>query len=197
MTKLRFRLLLLLPTLLWAGSGGKPALIFVSQRMFADDVFVAVSNRLELDGFQYRVASQDTVPAVGMDLTILGSEIRLADAAASDFSALILVGGSGIATSWQDSLMHARLREFVSAGRVVGSVGIAGICLANAGILQGIRATTVPDRQAVALLRAGGARYVPKPVVTDRNIVTASDHTQARFFARALVRLLKQKKQDK
>ncbi len=206
MTKLLWALPFLLSGLLQAESspvsphtqanarGPLPVLIFVSQRLFDDEVFLTVARQLELARMAYVVVSQDTAPAVGMDQTILNPEVRLHDVRASDFSAFVLVGGSGIAIFWRDSLLHEKLREFAATGRTVGAVGIASICLANAGILKGMRATTVPERQAVSMLRAGEARYLPNPVVTDGNIVTASTHLQARAFARRLVHLLKQRK---
>lgn len=174
--------------------GPLPVLIFVSQRLFDDEVFLAVTRQLELAQMAYVVVSRDTAPAVGMEQTVLNPEVRLQDVRASDFSAFVLVGGSGIAIFWRDSLLHEKLREFTAAERIIGAVGIASICLANAGILKGLRATTIPEREAVSMLRAGEARYLPNPVVTDGNIITASTHLQARAFARRLVYWLKQKR---
>lgn len=168
-------------------------LVFISQRMFHDDALAAVTRRLETGGFRVVVAAKDTSLAVGMDQTVVRPDRALESCRPADFAALVLINGSGIAVYWQDSLLLARCREFADSGKVMGSIGIAGICLANAGVLRSRKATIIPNRHAVRRLLAGGARYRPNPVVTDRNVVTASGAEHARSFAQVLIGMLKQK----
>ncbi|MEO0081679.1 MAG: DJ-1/PfpI family protein [candidate division WOR-3 bacterium] len=164
--------------------------VFISQRMFLDEALQVVTRRLEARGYRPVLVARDTGLAIGMDQTVVRPGLMLGECRSENFAALIIINGSGIATYWQDTVIHAKCREFAAAGRVIGGIGIATICLARAGVLRGHKATILPDRHAVRELLVGGARYWPNPVVTDRNIVTAADSQHIRRFMDVLVRLL-------
>jgi putative intracellular protease/amidase len=164
--------------------------VFISQRMYMEETFQMTTRRLDKAGYKVVVTAKDTSLAIGMDQSVVRPDMAIGDCRPSDFAALVVINGSGIATYWQDSLLLARCREFAEAGKVLGSVGIASICLAGAGVLKGHKATILPERYAVRQLLAGGARYWPNPVVTDRNVITASETEYARKFVDVLIRML-------
>lgn len=164
--------------------------LFVSGRLFCEDVLEQVRIELLRAGHDVLIAAPDTLIAVGMDRTIIRPDLRLADADPAAARALVLVGGSGAIRHWTDSSLHRVCRSFVEAGRPVGSVGLANICLARAGLLEGRRATTFPDRGAIAELHRAGSRYRPRAVVVDGPVITGLDTKAAREFGRALVGLL-------
>jgi protease I len=163
-----------------------PVVVFVSQRLFREEVLELVRARLLRSGCEVLIAAPDTLVAVGMDRTIIRPDLRLEDIDPAAVRALVLVGGSGIIRHWADSTLMGLCRTLAGQGRLVAGIGLANVCLARAGLLQGRRATVFANRDAIAELKAGGARYRPDPVVTDGPLVTALDASAARPFALAL-----------
>lgn len=168
----------------------KTVALFVSQRMFMEEALRMVTRRLWSKRYTVAVVAPDTGLITGMDQAVLRPNLALEDCKPDDFAALVIINGAGITTLWQDSLLLDRCREFAGAGRIVGAIGIAGICLADAGVLKDHEATILPDRRAVSRLLAGGARYKESPVVADRNVITAKGTDQAREFADMLMKML-------
>jgi len=168
---------------------GKPArtvLIFLPQRLFAEDEFEPALRQLSLAGLQTRIASSDTSVAVGMGNVLVKPDLALRDANVTDCAGLVLIGGSGAALYWDDSLLQARCREFAESGRVVAAIGIAPITLARAGVLKSRKATVFHERSAIGWLKESGAKFSFRELVTDRNIITAASAEQARAFGRAV-----------
>ncbi len=168
----------------------RTVLVFVSTGLYGEDALAGLRSGLAAGGFDVRTAGRDTGLCVGMDMTVLRPDFALADCRPDDFAALALADGAGITLLWSDSLLHQTCRAFVAAGRPVASVGIANIVLARAGLLKGRKATVLPDKNAVAELKAGGARYLPNPVVSDGPVLTAADSEQSRALGAALGRRL-------
>jgi protease I len=97
------------------------------------------------------------------------------------------VGGVGAPEYlWSHAGLHALLRDAYAHRRPIGAICLSGAVLANAGLLEGRRATVYRTDRSLAAFRAGGATYVNEPVVTDGPIVTAHGPAAARAFAAAL-----------
>lgn len=165
-------------------------LVFVPQSLFNDEEYDAVTSQLSRAGLRVVTASTDTIAAESMDGLLIKPEQSLAAVDPASYAALIIIGGSGAVLYWEDSLLHARCREFASAGRLVAAIGIMPVALAKAGLLSGKRATVFPDRHAVRFLKDGGARVTLNDIVTDGNILTASRARVARSLARHIARRL-------
>jgi protease I len=172
-----------------AGKPRRTVLVFVPQQFFSEDEYEPTVRHLGMAGLDVKVVAAETTPAVGTgpeNRLVVEPDLVLADVRAEDFAALVLIGGSGMALYWDDSLLHARCRDFAQAGKVVAAIGIAPITLARAGVLNGRKATVFPDRSAVGFLKAGGCRYSFRPLVTDRHIITAASAERVGPFARAV-----------
>lgn len=170
------------------GNPGRSVVVFLPSQFFADNEYEPLVRRLNRAGLQVAVVSPDTGIAVSTRRVILAPDLTLADLSVDDFAALVLVSGPGMTLYWDDSLLLARCREFVEAGKTVAAIGTAPIALARAGVLKGRRAAVVNDRAAVAELRAGGATYSYRPLTSDRGIITAADADQAAALASAVAR---------
>lgn len=158
-------------------------LVFVSQHLFNDQEFEAVTRTIAHSGIYIQVTAPDTGVAVGMNGMMVLPNITLDRVETSDYAGLVLVGGSGTVLVWTDTLLHERCREFAREGKVVAAIGIAPLVLARAGLLDGRLATVHSDRHAITDLRAHGARYNFKSLVRDGRIVTAAGIDRARDFA--------------
>jgi protease I len=170
-------------------SPGKPdrtVLIFLPQRLFSEEEFEPALRQLSLAGLQTRIASSDTGVAVSMGSVLVKPDLALLDAQVADYAGLVLIGGSGAALYWGDSLLQTRCRMFAESGRVVAAIGIAPITLARAGILKGRKATVFHERTAIGWLKESGAKFSFRELVADRNIITAAGDEQARAFGKAV-----------
>ncbi len=168
------------------GNPDRAVLIFLPQQLYSSEEFEPTLAQLTKAGLQTRVASADTGVASSMGQVMVKPDVALRDADVGDFAGLVLIGGSGTALYWRDSLLHVRCREFAESGRVVAAIGIAPIALARAGVLRGRKATVFRDRSAINRLKEEGALFSFKEVVVDRNIVTAASSEQAQAFGRAV-----------
>jgi len=173
------------------GPPGKPArtvLIFLPQQLFSSEEFEPTLRQLSLAGLQTRIASSDTGVAVSMGQVVVKPDLALPDVQVADYAGLVLIGGSGAALNWGDSLLQTRCRQFAESGRVVAAIGIAPITLARAGVLKGRKATVFHERTAIGWLKESGAKFSFRKLVTDRNIITAAGAEQARAFGQAVAR---------
>jgi len=168
------------------GESDRTVLIFLPRQLFSGEEFEPTLAQLSKAGLQTRIASSDTGFAVSMDQVLAKPDLALRDANVADYDGLVLIGGSGAALYWRDSLLQARCREFAESGRVVAAIGIAPITLARAGVLKGRRATVFRERSAIGALKEEGARFSFKGLVANRNVITAASAEQARAFGQAV-----------
>ncbi|MBM3321921.1 DJ-1/PfpI family protein [candidate division WOR-3 bacterium] len=204
MSRIRLLVLMLLgaaafcpaqPPSIPAGAGrdhapGRTVLVFLPQQFYADEEFEPLNRSLEQAGFAVRVCAAGPDVVVSLNRQTLRPDVVLASVDPADYAGLVLIGGSGAALHWDDSLLHTRCRQFAESGKVVAAIGVAPIALAHAGVLRGRRATVFADRAAVGFLKQGGSRHSFRPLVVDRRVITAASAEHAAAFARAVVRAL-------
>jgi protease I len=169
-----------------SGNPDRAVLIFLPRHLHSGEEFEPTLAQLTKAGLQASIASSDTGVAASMDQVLVKPDLALRDAKVADYAGFVLIGGSGAALYWRDSLLHAKCREFAESGRIVAAIGIAPITLARAGVLKGRKATVFRDRSAISALKEEGARFSFKGLVIDRNVITAASSEQARAFGRAV-----------
>jgi protease I len=160
--------------------------VYLPQQLFNEQEFDPVLGRFARAGVRTLIVSADSGVAVSMSQLIVSLDLALRDVDVADFAGLVLIGGSGAALHWDDSLLQARCREFAASGKIVAAIGIAPVTLARAGVLKGKKATAFSDRATVEWLRKAGARFSFAGVVVDRNIITAASLEQAHAFGQAV-----------
>ena len=169
-----------------AGASGRTVLVYLPMQLFNEQEFEPALRRLSLSGVETRLAGSDSGVAVSMSQLVVRLDLALRDANVADYAGFVLIGGSGAAAYWDDSLLQARCREFANSGKVVAAIGIAPVTLARAGLLKGRRATVFRDHTTVDWMRQAGAKFSFKGLVADRNIITAASSEQARAFGQAV-----------
>jgi protease I len=175
-------------------NGSNAVAIFIPHDLFRDDEFDAAIRILERFNIPTVVVSSDTTAAQGIDgLTVKPQKI-LAAITPADFSALVLIDGSGIAVHWDDTLLWRCCQEFAAAGRYLVAIELAPLVLARAGVLKNRRATVHPDFYCISVLKENGARHQFAAVVTDGNLLTASKAEYTGKVMRLLARYLKEKR---
>jgi len=169
-----------------AGATGRTVIVYLPQQLFNEQEFEPALRRLSLAGVETRLVASDSGVAVSMSQLVVRLDLALRDVSVADCAGLVLIGGSGAAIYWDDSLLQAKCREFANSGKVVAAIGIAPVTLARAGVLKGRKATAFRDRTTVDWLTQAGAKFSFKGVVTDRNIITAASSEQARAFGQTV-----------
>jgi protease I len=112
----------------------------------------------------------------------------LKDVKADEYDVVVFVGGSGAKEYWNDLTAHSLAKSAAEKGKLVCAICIAPVTLANAGLLEGKKAT-VWKGNATAL-KQKGATYTGADVETDGKFITADGPESAAKFGRAIVRAL-------
>lgn len=117
----------------------------------------------------------------------LETDVSLDEAAGQSFDMIVLPGGQPGATHLgADARVQGLLREFAAGGRYVAAICAAPGVLAQAGLLQGKKATSFPG----AIPDTKGMSYMESAVVRDGNIITSRGPGTAMDFALELLELL-------
>ncbi len=165
-----------------------PGVLFViAPNEFRDEELVEPYTYLTGAGWHATIASTQTGEAKGM----LGKTITVTETldtqSASDYDALVIVGGMGSPTYlWQNPKLHQLIREFDSQKKVVSAICLSGAVLAISGVLKGKKATVWEAPESLKAFKEAGAVYVKEDVVIDGNIVTAPGPHAATPFAKAI-----------
>ncbi len=171
----------------------KKIAMIIAFRDFRDEEYFIPKQTLESAGAEVKTISTSLGTAVGK----LGGEAKvdllLKDLNPLDFEAVLFVGGPGAYKYIEDEIAHKVAKETVQSGKLLGAICIAPVILANAGVLEGKKATvwSAPlDKSGVKILKEKGAIYEDSKVVVDGKIITANGPAAAREFAEKIIELL-------
>jgi protease I len=162
-------------------------LMVIAPETYRDEEYAHPKEVFERRGA--RVVTASTRPGVctgRFGLTAV-ADIALADAAATDYDAVVFVGGGGAEVFFDDEAAHALAREALDAGRVVAAICIAPTILARAGLLTGRRATSFSSQASE--LRERGVLWTGDTVTTDPPFVTGNGPEAAYAFGEAVADL--------
>lgn len=165
----------------------------IAPRNFRDEELLVPKTFFESKGWTVKIASKlrPGEQAEGMLGAKIKIDLNITEAKASDYDAVIFVGGSGASTYFNDPMAHHLAFQAYDRGCVVGAICIATSTLANAGVLQGKRATGWPsERQNIESKSAG---YSGADVEVAGKVVTGKGPASARKFAEAIAKLLENK----
>jgi protease I len=168
-------------------------LFIVAQKDFRDEELSEPRKALEKAGHLTRVASITTDTAIGMMGSKVTPDLAIADANASDFDMVVVVGGKGAPELAKHPEVKALIQEFDSQQKFVTAICIGPTILAQAGVLKGKRATVYSTDEAIVQIEDAGAVYLNEAVVRDGRIITACGPTAARDFGSELVTVLNDK----
>lgn len=166
----------------------KKVLMIVASKNFRDEELQKPQALLTQAGAQVTLASSALGTLKGMLGGTAKADLLIKDANVDDYDAVVFVGGSGSSEYWNHSVAHAIAKKAVEQGKVLAAICIAPVTLANAGVLEGKRATVWASEGGK--LKAKGATYTGKPVEVDGKIITADGPPSAEAFGNALVKAL-------
>jgi protease I len=166
----------------------KCILMVIAHRDFRDEEYQKPRQIFEEAEVKVVTASSSLKPAKGMLGMTVTPDVLLKDARASDFDAVVFVGGLGSMEYWDDAVAHQLVKDAADNGKVVGAICTAPVTLANAGILEGKKATV--SSSEVERLHAQGAEYTGHDVEVAGNLVTANGPKASENFGHAILKLL-------
>lgn len=167
---------------------GKTVALVIAERTFRDEEYQIPKEILERAGIKVITASTSLEKAVGKLGMTVKPDILVKDLASQELAALIFVGGGGSSQYFKDHTAHELAKRLYDQGRIVGAICIAPVILANAGLLQGKRATVFPDGRTD--LENNGAIYTGNQVEIDGNLITGCGPEAAQTFGEQLVKML-------
>lgn len=163
---------------------GKRVVMVVAHRDFRDEELLKPKALLEKAGARVTVASSSLEPATGALGAQVTPAVLLKDVDAGEYEAVVFIGGPGAKEYWDDSTAHALARAGVEQGKVVAAICLAPVTLANAGLLDGKRATVWKTESG--RLRAQGADYTGAAVEMDGRLITSNGPEAAEAFGQAI-----------
>lgn len=172
-----------------AHEGFNPAEYRIPQKLF------------ERSGAQVIIASTRTTnliserwPIWSLSRIKMNADIVIEDVEVSDYDAIVFVGG-GEDKLINHPIAHAIAKEAIATGKVLGAICKAPLILAEAGVLDGKKATVwhpfgIVNKHFNALEQAG-AEAIKEDLVIDGRVITANRPTHASLFAEQIAWLLK------
>ena len=169
----------------------KNVLMVVAPKDFEDVEFYAPKTLLEVNGANVTVASTVST-ALGLNGTTYNTDIMISNAKATDYDAIVIVGGTGVISSlWDDKDLRNLIKEADKEKKTIAAICAAPPILARAGLLKNKKATMFPWSDGIKELTQNGANYVDEEVVVSGNIVTGRNPDASVAFGLKLCEELK------
>ncbi|UWG95818.1 DJ-1/PfpI family protein [Dehalobacter sp. DCM] len=163
-------------------------LFVVAPQQFRDEELFYPREALEKCGHEISVASNKLGLCHGTLGGCVNADLLLKDAVAVDYDAVIFVGGGGSEVYFQDPDALKLAMKMVIDGKITAAICIAPVILANAGLLNGRKATVFESE--INTIQNKGASYSGPGVAQDGNIITADSPNSALQFGEKLCEVL-------
>ncbi len=167
----------------------KSVLMVIAPENFRDEELFETKEVLDAAGLQTTIASVQKGVCNGKLGGKANAAIALSDAKASDYAAVVFVGGMGSEVYFKDPVAHDLAWEMYADGKIVSAICIAPVILANAGLLKGRKATVYSD--GAETLKTNGADYTGDQVTVDGMIITGNGPASSKEFGRTVADLIK------
>lgn len=174
------------------------AVFIIAPTGFRDEELFQPLEILEKKGVECKISSLRKEECTGKlggkaTATLIFEEIN-----SKIFGAIVFVGGGGVEEHGlpENRILLQKARESNNEKKIVAAICIAPRIIANAGILQGKRATCFPDEKTIRILKDKGAIYTKSEVEVDGNIITANGPQSARKFGEKIVEALRAQSHD-
>jgi len=163
--------------------------MIIAQISFRDEELLETKKVLEANGIKVKVAAPKLERAVGKLGAEVMPDLSLEQIELDDFDAIVFVGGPGAADFFNDKIILTMAKDAYENEKVVAAICIAPSILANAGLLNGIRATAFPSEERNLLTK--GASYTGNVVEVSGRIITGRGPEAATEFGQRIVKALK------
>ena len=172
------------------------ALIVIAFRDFQDMEYAIPKKILEEAGIKTKTISNKQGMAIGVFGGTVKIDQTISEIDVSDYSSLIFIGGGGCLSNLDNDDSYRIIKEASSQNIILGSICIAPIILAKAGVLKNKKATawkSPMNQTSIKIFKENGVTYQDEPVIIDKEVVTASGPLAANLFGKAILNLLTKK----
>ncbi|MFI5332523.1 MAG: DJ-1/PfpI family protein [Candidatus Babeliales bacterium] len=171
----------------------KKALFVIASTDYQPIEYTIPKNLLEQAGFTVVTASNALGIAHATDHSTTPVDILVHDAVVTDYDGIFFVGGAGALEYLDNHASYALITKAIQAKKVVGAICISTRILAHSGILKDKQATGFNgDNELGAIYQEHRIHYIPKDVVVDGRIITATGPNAAREYAEVVITLLQE-----
>ncbi|MBD3312768.1 hypothetical protein GF352_04935 [archaeon] len=162
-------------------------IIIIAPGGFRDEELFETKELLEKE-VTVEIASKTTEEVTGM----LGGKIKpdrlINTIDTDDVDAIVFIGGSGVIKYFNDEAVLRITSLAYEKGVLLAAICIAPSILANAGVLEGVKATSFPSEKDN--LQSKGAIYTDEGVTRDKKVITAKGPDFTKEFAREIIKAL-------
>jgi len=149
-------------------------LIVIPPTGFIDGEVTASIEIFNESNVSFEIASTDSSYCKGESGMIVKPDKIISEVSPSHYTTILVIGGEGSKNFfWENESILSMIKDAYSHGDIIAGLNSAVVVLANAGILEGKKATTSSSPDALDNLSSHGAMFVQKPVVVDGNVITA------------------------
>lgn len=171
----------------------KKALFVVASSDYQPVEYQVPKNLLEQAGFTVVTASDAPGTAQATDHSTTPIDILIQDVIITDYDGIFFIGGAGALKHLDNHSSYTLITKAAQAKKVIGAICISTRILAHSGILKDKQATGWNgDNELGAIYQEHRIHYVPKDVVVDGRIVTATGPNAAREYAEMVITLLQE-----
>lgn len=163
--------------------------MIIAPRNFRDEELLVTKKVLETSGGIVTIASTQLFQAQGMFGAKATPDTTIDKVDVDSFDGVIFVGGSGAEVYFNNATAHSIAKQAIQKNKILGAICIAPGILANAGVLNG-RKATVWNGEYMNLLKRKGAIYTGEEVTKDQKIITANGPQAAEKFGKTIVEAL-------
>lgn len=168
-------------------------LLVIAEKNFQDMELACTKSALEKAGLAIVIASKTPGVKQGALGGTANAELSLAEVNVCNYKAIIFIGGGGSQKYFNDREALKIASDASSANKIIAAICIAPVILANAGILEGKKATVWNDYKKTysKKLEIKGAIYTGSDVEKDDNIITANGPESASKFGSVIANAIK------
>ncbi|MEW6619148.1 MAG: DJ-1/PfpI family protein [bacterium] len=166
----------------------KKVVMIIAGINFRDEEYKVPRAILEKAGVEIKVASSVTKPCRGVLGMTVTPDMLISEINVGDYEAIIFVGGGGSSEYWNNETALSIARECIKLDKLLCAICIAPVTLANAGVLNGKKATVFSSE--IARLKNKGVNYTGRDVEIDGKIITANGPAAAGKFGEAIAKAL-------
>ncbi len=171
-----------------SGQGYAKAVLIVPPNGFQDQELSETVRTLALASVQTVIASTRAGRIVGAFGSFAQADMPLNQVKVEDFDAFVFIGGVGTIEYYNSPLAVGLARRAVAQRKVVAASSTGPVILAHAGVLRGVRATSLPAERN--RLVASGAVFTGAAVERDGRIITSTGPLVVPLFAGTIVEAL-------
>lgn len=168
------------------------ALLIIANEGYQDQEYDVTKKTLEMAGIKTITAAKTAGECRGKFGSATTATLSIDELDVSDYDAVVFIGGPGAVSYQHDVQAHLTAQEATTQNKILAAICIAPTILAEAGVLEGKKATVWNgDGQQAKILTKNSAIFTNETVAVDGNIITANGPEAAEKFGQAVVKALK------